>query len=271
LDFKSISKSLSFNVAGHILHEIFWKVMDSANSGKNNIENTAPKLLEQINKDFSAQGGPASGWGGGGAQSGRYGPFTYTYTSSGGGSPFEGADFGGFSDPFEIFEQFFGSGSSPFRRQARKPVYSLQIDFLDAVKGVTKDVSIDGKRKSIKIPAGVDEGTRIRFDDFDVLVSVVPHKTYKREGYDIYSDVVISYPEAALGTVLEVPTVDEPVKLRLKPGIQPGTFMRLRGKGVPHLRGGSRGDHYVRIMVNIPQNLSRRQKELLEELKDTES
>ncbi len=65
LDFKSILKSLSFNVAGHILHETFWKVMAPQNSGKNNIENNAPKLLEQINKDFgslSAQGGPASGW-----------------------------------------------------------------------------------------------------------------------------------------------------------------------------------------------------------------
>ena len=213
------------------------------------------------------QQGPFSG----GTQSGRYGPFTYSYTTSGGGSPFEGVDFGGFSDPFEIFEQFFGGGSPFGARQRRKPVYSLEIDFMEAVKGVTKDVDIDGKRKSIKIPAGVDEGTRIRFDEFDVLISVRPHKTFRREGHDIYYDVAISYPQAALGTVIEIPTIDEPVKLRLKPGVQPGSFMRLRGKGVPYLRGAGRGDQYVRIIVAVPQNLSRKQKELLEELKDLES
>ncbi len=211
---------------------------------------------------FGAGQGPFAG-----TQSGRYGPFTYTYTTNT-GSPFEGFDFGGFSDPFDIFEQFFGAGSPFGRRQPRKPVYSLQIDFLEAVKGVTKEVEIDGKRKSIKIPAGVDEGTRIRFEEFDVIVSIRPHKTFKREGYDIYTEVAVSYPEAALGTIVEVPTIDGPVKLRLKPGVQPGSFMRLRGKGVPYVRGSGRGDQYVRINVTVPQHLTRRQKELLEELKN---
>src|SRR5690242_20290438 len=102
-------------------------------------------------------GGPFGGFGGpfGGGQGGQYGPFTYTYSTNGGQGG--GFDFGGFSDPFDIFEQFFG-GASPFGRAARRPVYAVSIDFMEAVKGVTKKVSIDGKQESIKIPAGVDNG-----------------------------------------------------------------------------------------------------------------
>src|SRR3989337_763810 len=89
---------------------------------------------------------PGSGFGQGqagqGSHTGRYGPFTYTYTSTGGGSPFEGIDFGGFSDPFEIFEQFF-AGASPFRQEPQKPRYGLTIDFMDAIKVAEKIVRID--------------------------------------------------------------------------------------------------------------------------------
>ncbi len=199
----------------------------------------------------------------------RQGPFTYSYSTGGGGQGFDFSDFG-FSDPFEIFEQFFGGGGgSPFgaRSRAHKQVYSLQIDFIDAAKGVSKEVDVDGKRKTIKIPAGVDDGMRIRFDEFDVVVSVRPDSRFKRDGNDIYIDMEISYADAALGTVIEVPTIEDTVNLRIKPGIQPGTLMRLRGKGIPDVRGGGRGDEYVRLVVTVPTHLSRRQKELLEELR----
>src|SRR3989339_1928755 len=115
---------------------------------------------------FSQGGQGAQGPFGGFGQ----GPFTYTYTSRGGQSPFEGFDF---SDPFEIFEQFFG-GASPFGRQSRRPVYSFQLDFMEAVRGVTKRISVDGRTQAVKIPAGVDNGSRIRFDDYDVLIEVRP-------------------------------------------------------------------------------------------------
>ncbi|MEK7166520.1 MAG: DnaJ C-terminal domain-containing protein [Patescibacteria group bacterium] len=211
--------------------------------------------------------GNAAGPFGGGATSQRQGPFTYSYSTSG-GQGFDFSDFG-FSDPFDIFEQFFGGGASPFggRQRARKQVYSMNIDFMDAVKGVSKEVDMDGKRKTIKIPAGVDEGMRIRFDDFDVVISVRPDSKFKRDGNDVYIDVSLSYPDAALGTVIEVPTIDEPVKLRVKPGVQPGTLMRLRGKGIPDVRGAGRGDEYVRLVVTVPTHLNHRQKELLEELR----
>lgn len=221
---------------------------------------------------FSPGGGMPGGFGGfgnpgGGTQSGRWGPFTYTYTTSGGsgGSPFGGFDFG---DPFEIFESFFGGDGSPFGQARSIPRYSITIDFMEAVKGVEKEVSIEGKRKKIKIPPGVDDGSRIRFDDFILSINVKPHSMFEREGEDIYVKIEIPFSMAALGGEINVPTVDEPVKIRVRAGTQPGTMLRLRGKGAPRLRGGGRGDEYVRLNVLVPEKLKGDQKRLIKELQE---
>ncbi|PIY94419.1 MAG: molecular chaperone DnaJ [Candidatus Levybacteria bacterium CG_4_9_14_3_um_filter_35_16] len=199
----------------------------------------------------------------GGAQGGQYGPFTYTYTSGGGNG--EGADFGGFSDPFEIFAQFFGGGS-PFGAQRQKrPTYSITIDFIEAVKGVEKQVRIEGKTQKIKIPAGVDDGSRIRFGNYDVVVDVRPSAKFQRQGQDIVSEKEISFSQAVLGDVIEVETIDGLVKLRIPTGTQPETVFRLAQKGVPNPRGSGKGSHYVRIKISIPKNLTHQQKELLKE------
>jgi DnaJ-class molecular chaperone len=208
---------------------------------------------------------PGGMGGGGQARGGQYGPFSYSY-SSGGGNPFEGFNVGGFSDPFEIFEQFFGGAS--VRRGPRRQTYALAIEFMDAMRGTEKTVSIDGKQQTIKIPAGVDSGTRIRFENYDVVVEVRPDQKFKREDYDLLSDIELSFPQAALGDVIDVSTIDGPVKLKIQPGTQPGSLVRLRGKGVPHLRGSGRGDQYVRIKVTVPTRLSGKQKELLKEFLD---
>ena len=171
-------------------------------------------------------------------------------------------NFGGFSDPFEIFEQFFG-GASPFGR--RKPAYSLNIDFMEAARGTEKRVTIDGKTKAIKIPGGVDSGSRIRFDEFDIIIGVRTHPTFVREGYDIITENEISMIQAALGDVVEVETIDGKVKLKIPEGTQPGALIRLRGKGVTYLRGRGRGDHYVKIKVVISKKLKPKQKDLLQE------
>ncbi len=199
-------------------------------------------------------GGPFGGFGG------QQGPFTYSYSTNG-----EGFDFGGFSDPFDIFEQFFGGGgASPFGR--RKPAYSLRIEFMEAVKGTAKTVSLDGTKKDIKVPAGVNEGSRIQFSDFDIIISVAGSTKFRREGYDIVTDAKIPMTEAALGGVEEVETVQGKVKLKIPSGTQPGTLIRIKGKGVKHVNSTSYGDHYVRVQIEIPSKLSSRQKELLEEL-----
>lgn len=209
--------------------------------------------------------GPFGGAGGpfGGGQGGQYGPFTYTYSTGGAG------DFGGFSDPFEIFEQFFGGGS-PFGARQRRPAYSITISFDEAVHGTEKTVTIDGKSQKIKIPAGVDSGNRIRFDTYDVVVDVTPSSKYQRQGYDIVSDQELSFAQVAIGGEIEVETVDGKIKIRVPAGTQPNTLIRLSGKGVKHVRGSGKGDHYVRIKVTIPKKLSHKQKELLEEF-DKES
>ena len=226
------------------------------------------QTYDQFGAAAFEQGGPGAGgpFGGfgqggpfGGTQGGQYGPFTYTYTSNG-GNP----DFGGFSDPFDIFEQFFG-GASPFGRRQHREVYSLKIDFMEAVKGTQKKVDLGGKVQTIKIPAGVDDGSRIRFGDADVIINVVPDKRFKREGYDVISEQGLSFAEAALGTEISVETVEGKVKLKIPQGTQPDTVIRLRGKGIAHVRGSGKGDHYVRIKVVVPKNLTGKQKEILEE------
>ena len=201
---------------------------------------------------FENGGGNASG----GPFGGQQGPFTYQYSSGG-----QGFDFGG-SDPFDIFEQFF-AGGSPFGR--RKAAYSLQIEFLEAAKGTTKAVSLEGKKREVKIPAGVNEGSRIQFNDFDIVISVRSSSKFRREGNDIISEIKISMAEAALGGVEEVETIDGKVKLKIPQGTQPGTLIRMKGKGVKRINSASRGDHYVRVQIEIPSKISAKQKELLEE------
>ncbi len=210
---------------------------------------------------FSQAGGMGANPFAGGTRSG---PFTYTYTQgSGGPNPFQGFDFG---DPFEIFDQFFGGG---FTRQAQRPRYSLRIEFMEAVNGTTKEVEIDGKKRKIKVPAGADDGTRIRFKDFDISIDVKAHPRFKREGYDVYVDEKIAFTLAALGGVKQVKTLDNGLNLRIRPGTQSHTLVRLRGEGIRHIRGGGRGDFYVRLIVEVPEKLNKEQKELIQQLKDT--
>ena len=215
---------------------------------------------QQYDQFGSAAFEQGAGGGGpfGGSQGGQYGPFSYTYTT-GGANDF---DFGGGTDPFDIFEQFFGGAA---RGRQRRQVYALSIDFMEAVKGVEKKISLNGKQQTIKVPAGVDEGSRIRFSDYDVLIEVKPDSRFKREGYDIISEKQLSFAQAAMGDEIPVETIWGEVKFRVPAGTQSNTLIRLREKGVPHVRGNSRGDHYIKITVVIPKNLSARQKELLEE------
>ena len=240
---------------------------------------------------FDPSAGSGFGGFGGQAQSGRWGPFTYTYTTSGGAPDL---DFGDFSDPFSIFEQVFGSrgfGRQP--RRGRNLYYTIQIDFMDAVSGLTQEVQLNGKKLKIKIPAGIRDGGQLKFvgegeagprglppGDLYLTVRIQPHPTFTRIGDDIFILQEISFVQATLGDTIEIETVDKPVKLKIPAGTQSGTQFRLRGKGVPHLRGrgftlnrsgSGRGDQYVRVRVKVPEKLSRGQKNLLEEFRRSEN
>jgi len=225
------------------------------------------KAYDQFGHAAFSPGGAARGSAGQGpfGQQSQWGPFTYSYTTTNqGGSPFAGFDFG---DPFDIFEQFFGGGSR-FGQAQRMPRYSITLDFMEAIKGVEKQVVIDGKKKKVKIPAGVNEGSRIRFNEYILSINVKPHDIFDRQGDDIFVKVTIPFSTVVLGGTIEIPTVDGDVKLKIRPGTPSGTMMRLRGKGAPHIRGRGKGDEYVRINVTVPEKLTRDQKRTINELKE---
>lgn len=222
-----------------------------------------PKKRQAYDQFGHAAFDPASGMGGnpftGGFQSG---PFTWSYSTSG-QNPFGGEfDFG---DPFEIFESFFGGGMG--RRAQRRPRYSLSIEFMEAVKGTEKKVSIDGRSHTIKVPAGANDGTRIRYDEFDITIDVRPDHRFHRDGYDLFVEEKVPFTMAALGGMVEVPTVDGTLKMKVRAGTQSHTLVRLRGEGVPHLQARGKGDLYVRLIVQVPEKMSSKAKQLLEELK----
>jgi len=134
------------------------------------------------------------------------------------------------------------------------------------------------KTLSVKVPAGVDEGDRIRLTgegqvgtnggppgDLYVQVHMREHKLFVRDGRDLHCEIPISFVDAALGGELEVPTLDGRVKLKIPAETQTGKLFRLRGKGVTSVRGGGAGDLLCRVVVETPVQLTRRQKELLQE------
>lgn len=138
------------------------------------------------------------------------------------------------------------------------------------------------KTLSVKVPAGVDTGDRIRLagegeagiqggpsGDLYVQVSVKEHPIFVRDGKNLYCDVPISMVDATLGGELEVPTLDGRVKLKIPQETQTGKLFRLRNKGVAPVRGGAAGDLMCRVIVETPVNLSRKQKELLQEFQST--
>lgn len=218
---------------------------------------------------------------GGGATGNPFGGFYYDFSSKGRSA--SGGDFGGFEDPFDLFEQIFGMGGfggaqgGPFgRAYQRTPTYQMEISFEEAVHGVTKDVEIPeengkAKRLAIKIPAGVDNGIRMRFEGIDLVFRVRRHPEFLREGYDIFSEITLTIPQVVLGDVVEVNTVWGLVKLKVPAGTEPGSLIRIREKGVPKLKSTNKGDHYVRVRVEVPKKLTGKEKELYEQIKNLDS
>jgi molecular chaperone DnaJ len=137
-------------------------------------------------------------------------------------------------------------------------------------------------QRTIEIPGGVDEGTQIRLasegepgvnggprGDLYVIIHVKPHKYFRRRKNDLLLDLSINIAQATLGAQIQVPTVEGEMPLRIPPGTQPGKILRIKGKGVPHLRRNGRGDQLVIISVEIPKSLDREQRELFEKLAET--
>ena len=134
------------------------------------------------------------------------------------------------------------------------------------------------KKRTVKVPAGIDDGQTISIQGAgnaganggpagDLLITMIvrPHAIFERDGNSVLMEQNISFSQAALGAEVEVPTLDGKVKLTIPEGTQPGAVFRLKGKGIPYLRGSGRGDQFVSVNVVVPKGLNSRQKEALRE------
>lgn len=135
---------------------------------------------------------------------------------------------------------------------------------------------------TVKVPPGVEEGTRIRYQgegdagraggpkgDLYVVLSIRPHDFFEREGYDLRCAIPISFPQAALGDEITLEGIDGPVNLKIPEGTQSGREIRVRGRGIPFLHEKGNGDLLVKVVVQIPRKLSRNQRELVAKLAET--
>jgi DnaJ-class molecular chaperone len=169
---------------------------------------------------------------------------------------------------YDVFADLFRGRSEghTFRMPPQDVRYTLDVDFLDAVKGTHKRVAMpDGKMLDITIPAGINDKQVLRLKgqglpgsdgnpgDAYVEISVRPHSSFKREGDDILSTLPVSLGEALNGASVRVETVDGPVDVKVPKGAKQGARLRLRGKGVSHGKAGGRGDQLIEIDITPPE------------------
>ena len=198
---------------------------------------------------------------------------------------------GGFGDFGSLFEDLLGAQRRPRRQRGADLEITLDLDFIDAALGCEHRINlqrpaVDGRPPTtlsldVRIPPGVRGGTKIRLagkgspglaggppGDLLAQVRVHKHRLFRRQGRDILLDADVSVVEAALGTEFDVPTLDGKVTLRIPPGTDAGSKLRLRGKGVPASDGAPAGDLYVKIRIRVPKHLD---EEARQQVKDLES
>ncbi len=193
----------------------------------------------------------------------------------------------------DIFSRIFGSAFS--RGASRGGFHSASqrgsdlemetdVSFRDAALGAEKAVAFrrNGVREElkVKIPAGVDNGSKIRIagkggkgenggepGDLFLIIRVLPDRIFTRDGGDLLVDRSIPFSAACLGTTIDVPTLEGEKRIKVPPGIQPGTKIRLKGYGIKSLGSNAKGDLFVKISVHVPESLNVEQKRVVDELK----
>jgi len=193
-----------------------------------------------------------------------------------GGRP--GMDYGGtFSEP-----EYQSHG--PFAQKGQDIHSELNLTFQEAASGTEKKVRFSKGNKveevTVKVPAGIESGKKLRLagkgmegvgggppGDLYLKVNVAEHPLFKREGSDLILDKEIKISDAILGTTIEVPTLDGTKLVKVPPGTQSNSRIRLKGFGLARLQGGGKGDEYVRILIRYPKTLTEKQKKLIEELR----
>lgn len=192
----------------------------------------------------------------------------------GGSSPFSGGATG--RTTVRGMEDFFGGGRSPKGRDLQSQV---DITLSEAYHGAVRTFSMDGKRLQVKIPRGAATGTKIRLSgkgaadpsgrkgDLYLQLNVQDDPDFERNGNDLTTNVKIDLYTLILGGEVSVKTFNGTVKLKITPGTQPGQLIRLRGRGMPILKQADRyGDLYVKVVLELPENLSSRERALFKEL-----
>lgn len=223
------------------------------------------------------------------AQYDQFGEAGFDGNGFGGGSHpgggFRGSPFGGFGpEGFgDLFEQLFRGGGGrprgPYKGQDLETSVTLTLE--EVVRGVTRRISLgESGRVDVKIPAGVDTGTKIRVagkgrsggdggppGDLFVRIQVAAHPYFRREGRDLYLDLPLTVFEATLGAKVRIPTLDGHTQLTVPSGMASGAKLRLRGKGLPTPKGGgARGDLFAVVKIVTPKELSATDKAQLEDL-----
>ncbi|MGB7875890.1 MAG: J domain-containing protein [Anaerolineales bacterium] len=251
--------------------------------------NEAYQVLNDPKKraHYDRVGSAYSNWQQRGAPSGGFDWSQWAGGTPGGGTR---VDFGDLNDLFGdeggLFSEFFrtifsggmgatGSASRGGSTSRGTPAYQQQVEISleNAFKGTTLQLQTDGKRKQVKIPAGVRTGSKVRVagagpndTDLYLIVQVKEDERFERKGNDLYTSAKVNAFTAILGGEAEVQTMTGKVNLTIPPGTQPEQVFRVAGRGMPQLKkNNSRGDLYVRLKVEIPRYLSSKQRELLEE------
>jgi len=186
------------------------------------------------------------------------------------------------------FGDVFG-GQSHYQNMGRMPkkgedvLYELTISLEEAASGGEKRISYrkNGKVEdvSVRIPRGIPSGKKLRLagkgmegknggppGDLYLQIAIQEHPIFSREGDDLVAEKEIGFSEAVLGTTLEVPTLEGLKKVKVPPGTQSHTKMRLKGLGIPHFQGEGRGDEYVKVIVRVPKKVTEKGKGLIQEL-----
>lgn len=186
---------------------------------------------------------------------------------------------GGFASEFDLDDllgSLFGS-RGPRSTRGADIEGEIEVGFLDAVRGGEVRVQVEGKGAlRVKVPAGADQGTRVRLagqgapgdppGDLYLKLRVRPHRFYTRDGADLSVEVPVTLAELVKGAAVEVPTPDGPVTMKIPPRSQPGQKLRLRSKGAPRRKGGGRGELYVKLALVLPDTDDPRLEELASEL-----
>ncbi len=193
----------------------------------------------------------------------------------------------GFQNYDDPFSGLFSNGGRQYTNMAQKgqdSEYILSISLEESVIGADKKISLQIENRiediAVKIPAGISSGKKLRLPgkglsgynggpngDLYLNISVLPHPIFSRDGNDLYIEKTIKFSQAALGTIIDVPTIDGTIKrLKIAPGTQNNTKIRMKGFGVPGLKGSSKGDQYVKINIEVPKRLNEKQIKLIEQL-----